>query len=57
MYAHLKNSHDLKIRIALFALEELADRVADAVAGRAGRDALAAFADAYRDYAREHPGR
>lgn len=57
LYSHLKNSQELKTRIALFALEELADRVADALAGRAGRDALAAFADAYRDYAREHPGR
>lgn len=57
LYSHLKNSQDLKTRIALFALEELADRVAAAIAGRAGRDALAAFADAYRDYARQHPGR
>ncbi|MGW4680870.1 TetR/AcrR family transcriptional regulator [Micromonospora taraxaci] len=57
LYSHLKNSQDLRIRIALFALNELAERVADAVAGRAGRDALAAFADAYRAYAREHPGR
>ncbi|WP_425580472.1 TetR-like C-terminal domain-containing protein, partial [Streptosporangium amethystogenes] len=53
----LKNSQDLKTRIALFALEELADRVAAALAGRAGKDALAAFANVYRDYAREHPGR
>ncbi|GLZ13701.1 transcriptional regulator [Actinomadura sp. NBRC 104425] len=57
LYSHVRSSHDLKTRIALFALEELADRVADAVAGRAGKDALAAFAAAYRDYAREHPGR
>ncbi|WP_422735679.1 TetR/AcrR family transcriptional regulator [Micromonospora sp. WMMD729] len=57
LYSHLKNSQDLRIRIALFALEELADRVADAVAGRAGRDALTAFAGAYREYARDHPGR
>ncbi|MFJ9376461.1 TetR/AcrR family transcriptional regulator [Streptomyces sp. NPDC101455] len=57
LYSHLKNSQELKTRIALFALEELADRVSDAVAGRAGKDALAAFAEAYRDYAREHPGR
>ncbi|WP_371483674.1 TetR/AcrR family transcriptional regulator [Kitasatospora sp. NBC_00315] len=57
LYSHLKSSQDLRTRIALFALEELADRVAAALAGRAGRDALAAFADAYRDYAREHPGR
>jgi AcrR family transcriptional regulator len=57
LYSHLKSSQDLRTRIALFALEELADRVAAAVAGRAAKDALAAFADAYRDYAREHPGR
>lgn len=57
LYSHLKNSQDLKTRIALFALEELADRVAAALAGRAGKDALAAFADAYREYARQHPGR
>lgn len=57
LYAHVKNSHELKIRIALFALEELADRVSDAVAGRAGKDALTAFANSYRAYARAHPGR
>jgi AcrR family transcriptional regulator len=57
LYSHLRNSQDLRTRIALFALEELADRVSVALAGRAGKDALAAFADAYRDYAREHPGR
>lgn len=57
LYSHLKNSHELKTRIALLALEELADLVAAAVAGRAGKDALTAFANAYRDYARAHPGR
>jgi AcrR family transcriptional regulator len=57
LYSHLKNSQDLKTRITLLALEELADRAADALAGRSGKDALAAFADVYRDYARRHPGR
>ncbi|MFF4315326.1 TetR/AcrR family transcriptional regulator [Streptomyces sp. NPDC001507] len=57
LYSHVKSSQDLKTRIALLALEELADRAADALAGRAGRDALFAFADVYRDYARAHPGR
>ncbi|MFD4596641.1 TetR/AcrR family transcriptional regulator [Streptomyces sp. NPDC058464] len=57
LYSHVKSSHDLKTRIALLALEELADRAADALAGRAGKDALVAFADVYRDYARAHPGR
>ena len=57
LYSHVKNAHDLRTKIALLALEELADRAAAALAGRAGRDALVAFADVYRDYAREHPGR
>ncbi|MFF4729301.1 TetR/AcrR family transcriptional regulator [Streptomyces mirabilis] len=57
LYSHVKNSQDLKTRIALLALEELADRGAAALAGRAGKDALAALANVYRDYAREHPGR
>jgi AcrR family transcriptional regulator len=57
LYAHVGGRHDLRTRIALLALAELADRVADGVAGRAGRDALAGLGGAYRDYAREHPGR
>ncbi|MCX4996913.1 WHG domain-containing protein [Streptomyces longwoodensis] len=57
LYAHVRSSQDLRTRIALLALEELADRAADALAGRAGKDALTALADVYRDYAREHPGR
>ncbi|CAM5740914.1 putative HTH-type transcriptional regulator YobS [Streptomyces afghaniensis 772] len=57
LYSHVKNSQDLRTRIALLALTELADRAADALAGRAGKEALAALANVYRDYAREHPGR
>ncbi len=57
LYSHVSNAHDLRTRIALFALEELADLVSEAVAGRAGKDALTAFADVYRDYALAHPGR
>ncbi|EST32606.1 TetR family transcriptional regulator [Streptomycetaceae bacterium MP113-05] len=57
LYSHLRSSRDLKTGIALLALEELADRAADALAGRSGRDALTAFGSVYREYAREHPGR
>ncbi|WP_320778869.1 TetR/AcrR family transcriptional regulator [Streptomyces sp. CRN 30] len=57
LYSHVRNSQDLRTGIALLALEEMADRAADAVAGRAGKEALTALADVYRDYAREHPGR
>jgi AcrR family transcriptional regulator len=57
LYSHVRSSQDLRTRIALLALEELADRGAEALAGRSGRDALAALGNTYRDYAREHPGR
>ncbi|MFI5493116.1 TetR/AcrR family transcriptional regulator [Actinoplanes sp. NPDC051859] len=57
LYSHLKNVHDLRVRVALLALAELADEAAAALAGRAGKDALIAFAGAYRDYAKRHPGR
>lgn len=57
LYSHIQGSDDLRTGIALLALEELADRAADALAGRAGKDALVAFAHVYRDYATEHPGR
>lgn len=57
LYSHVRNAADLRERMAGLALTELADRVADALAGRSGKDALVAFADAYRDYAKRHPGR
>ncbi|MFI9010899.1 TetR/AcrR family transcriptional regulator [Actinosynnema sp. NPDC053489] len=57
LYSHLRNARDLRERVAVLALVELADRAASALAGRAGKDALVAFANAYRDYARQHPGR
>ncbi|MEV5729048.1 MULTISPECIES: TetR/AcrR family transcriptional regulator [Streptomyces] len=57
LYSHVKNLQDLRTRMALRAGGELIDRIAAAVAGRAGKDALAAFAGAYRAYALEHPGR
>lgn len=53
----MAGAQDLRTRVALLALQELADHVSDALAGRAGRAALAALGDAYRSYAREHPGR
>ncbi|TDC45205.1 TetR/AcrR family transcriptional regulator [Actinomadura sp. KC345] len=57
LYSHVRNMRDLRVRVALFALAELADAAGAALAGRSGKDALVAFADAYRDYARAHPGR
>jgi len=57
LYSHVASTGDLSERISLLALEELADRATDAAAGRARAEAIAALADAYRGYAREHPGR
>lgn len=57
LYSHVRNLRDLRTQVAVLAAREKTDRIADAVAGRAGRDALAAFAHAYRQYALEHPGR
>ncbi|MET7680702.1 WHG domain-containing protein [Streptomyces sp. NPDC005423] len=57
LYSHVRSVQDLRVRVAFLAGGELVDRIAVAVAGRAGRDALTAFADAYRAYALERPGR
>jgi AcrR family transcriptional regulator len=57
LYSHVRNLQDLRTRVALLAAGEFADRIATAVAGRAGKDALVAFAGAYRDFALECPGR
>jgi AcrR family transcriptional regulator len=57
LYSHVRNLQDLRTRVALLAGDEMIDRIAVAVAGRAGKDALAAFAGAYREFALERPGR
>ncbi|MFG1696797.1 TetR/AcrR family transcriptional regulator [Nonomuraea sp. NPDC049309] len=57
LYSHVKDIQDLRVRVAKLALAELAERAATALAGRSGKDALVAFANAYRGYAKEHPGR
>ena len=57
LYSHVRNLQDLRTRLALFVGGEMIDRIAVAVAGLAGRDALIAFAGAYREYALRHPGR
>jgi AcrR family transcriptional regulator len=57
LYSHISSVQDLRSRVAVLALAELADRVSAALAGRSGKDALVAFANAYRAYAMEHPGR
>ena len=57
LYSHVGGLKDLRTRVTVLALAELADLLSDAVAGLAGKDALRAFATTYRRYALEHPGR
>ncbi|GAB2829137.1 TetR-like C-terminal domain-containing protein [Actinocorallia aurea] len=57
LYAHVRGLEDLRGRIALLAADEKTIRIAEAMAGRSGRDALVAYANAYRGYAHDHPGR
>lgn len=56
LYAHVRNSDDLKAGVALHALDLLAVRADEAVAGRAGKEALVAIAEVHRRFAGEHPG-
>ena len=57
LYSHVRDRAAVLGGVHELALAELADRIAEETAGRSGRDALAGFAAAHRDYAREHPGR
>jgi AcrR family transcriptional regulator len=57
LYSHVRDLAALRDGVTTLALDELADRVADAVVGRAGADALEGFATAHRVFAHEHPGR
>ena len=57
LYSHVRSIHDLRERVSVLASRELMERTGAALAGRAGRDALVAFARAYRAFALEHPGR
>lgn len=57
LYSHVKNLQELRARVTMLAAAEKTDLISSAVAGRAGRDALAAFANAWREYALRYPGR
>ncbi|MET7278529.1 WHG domain-containing protein [Kribbella sp. NPDC005582] len=57
LYTHVRSLEDLRGRIALLAADDKTIRIAEATAGRAGKEALIAFANAWREYAHRHPGR
>ena len=56
LYAHVDGLPDLRRRLAARGARELAGELQAAAAGRSGGEALHAVADAYRAYARAHPG-
>jgi AcrR family transcriptional regulator len=56
LYNHLDGLEGLRRALALRGLGELGERLRGAAVGRAGGDALRAFAGAYREYVLEHPG-
>jgi AcrR family transcriptional regulator len=57
LYKHVGGLADVQHRLATLAMTELGEVIRDAVAGRAGRDALAAMLAALRGYVGAHPGR
>ncbi|MFH8989458.1 TetR/AcrR family transcriptional regulator [Streptomyces sp. NPDC017940] len=57
LYSHVRGLEELRGRIALLAADEKTIRIAEATAGLSGKDALVAFAGAWREYAHRHPGR
>jgi AcrR family transcriptional regulator len=57
LYAHVDGLADVRRRIAERGATELAVALQTAAVGRAGREALRAVANAYREYAVAHPGR
>jgi AcrR family transcriptional regulator len=57
LYKHVDGLAAVRQRIAAQGADEMADVFAEAAAGRSGADALVALAEAYRGYARRHPGR
>jgi AcrR family transcriptional regulator len=56
LYVHIAGLDDLRRRLAIRGARQLAATLQKAAVGRARDDALGAVAEAYRAYAREHPG-
>jgi AcrR family transcriptional regulator len=57
LYKHVASLDDLHRLMSIRARTELASLLERATAGKAGSDAVAALAYAYRDWAVRHPGR
>ncbi|ONI75821.1 hypothetical protein BWI15_08385 [Kribbella sp. ALI-6-A] len=57
LYTHVRDLAALRDGITVLALDELAERIGDAIAGRSEYDALVGFGNAHRSYVQDHPGR
>ncbi|WP_353650701.1 WHG domain-containing protein [Nakamurella sp. A5-74] len=57
LYKHITGQADLTHRIAVLAMNEVADAIRDAIQGRSGKEALVAGAHAMRTYVLDRPGR
>ena len=57
LYKHIDGLDALHRELAALAIRELGEALAAGANGREGKSAMRAMAHAYRDYAREHPGR
>jgi AcrR family transcriptional regulator len=56
LYGHVGGLDDLRAAVAQDGMSAMADALAQVAVGLAGADALRALADAYRVFAKAHPG-
>lgn len=56
LYSHVAGLDRLLDLTTAFALQQIADRLAEDLPGKSERAALVALGDVHRDFAREHPG-
>ncbi|MDQ6776967.1 MAG: WHG domain-containing protein [Actinomycetota bacterium] len=57
LYKHINRLDGLHRLLAVKVTRDVGETLRQAATGKAGPDALRAIANAYRDYARSHPGR
>lgn len=57
LYKHIAGLGELRRDISVLAAREISDELTTAAVGKSGSSALHAMADAYRTYAKKHPGR
>jgi AcrR family transcriptional regulator len=56
LYNHIESADELQHQLSLFGLQALGDAISRAAMGKNGAAGLLAIANAYRAFAKEHPG-